>query len=56
MAAVQTWTLVEPSAMNSAASRQVAMPPIPEIGIFTRGSRASAATMCSAIGLTAGPQ
>ena len=32
MMAVQTCTLVEPSAMNSAASRQLAMPPMPEIG------------------------
>ena len=55
MTAVQTWTLVEPSAMNSAASRQLAMPPMPEIGTMP-GSRASAATMWSAIGLTAGPQ
>jgi hypothetical protein len=29
---VQTWTLAAPSAMNSAASRHVLMPPMPEIG------------------------
>ena len=56
MTAVHTCTLVAPSAMNSAASRQVAMPPMPEIGTVMRGSRASAATMWSAIGFTAGPQ
>ena len=33
MAAVQTCTVPAPSAMNSAASRQVAMPPMPEIGM-----------------------
>ena len=33
MAAVQTCTVPEPSAMNSAASRQVVMPPMPEIGL-----------------------
>ena len=43
MTAVHTCTLVEPSAMNSAASRQVEMPPMPEIGTVMRGSRASAA-------------
>ena len=32
MAAVQTCTVPAPSAMNSAASRQVVMPPMPEIG------------------------
>ncbi len=41
--------------MNSAASRQVAMPPMPEMG-SPRTSRARAATMWSAIGFTAGPQ
>ena len=57
IAAVQTCTLVAPSAMNSAASRQVLMPPMPEIGKpGTSGSRAISPTMRSAIGLTAGPQ
>ena len=56
MTAVHTCTLVQPSAMNSAASRHVVMPPMPEIGTVTRGSRPSDDTMCSAIGLTAGPQ
>jgi hypothetical protein len=57
MAAVQTCTLPAPSAMNSAASRQVAMPPMPEIGMpRVSGSRAISATMFMAIGLTAGPQ
>ena len=56
MIAVQTWTLVEPSAMNSAASRQVAMPPMPEMGSPTSGSAAQRCTMFSAIGFTAGPQ
>src|SRR5436309_3128296 len=42
--------------MNSAASRQLPMPPIPEIGTRTSGSCATEATMLSAIGLTAGPQ
>ncbi len=52
--AVQTCTLVEPISMNSAASRQVAMPPIPEIGTVTCGSRAQSPTMFSAIGLSSG--
>src|ERR1051325_5202734 len=57
MAAVQTWTVPASSAMNSAASRQVAMPPMAEIGRpRVDASRAISATMCSAIGLTAGPQ
>ena len=43
--------------MNSAASRQVVMPPMPEIGMpQVSGSRAISATMLSAIGFTAGPQ
>jgi hypothetical protein len=43
--------------MYSAASRQVVMPPMPEIGRpAVCGSRAMSATMLSAIGLTAGPQ
>ena len=56
MTAVHTCTDVAPSVMNSAASRHVEMPPMPEIGTFTRGSCASCATMWSAIGFTAGPQ
>jgi len=43
-------------AMNSAASRHVAMPPMPEIGKPTSGSAAQACTILSAIGFTAGPQ
>src|SRR2546427_12879363 len=42
--------------MNSAASRHDAMPPIPEMGIFTLESAATAETRWSANGLTAGPQ
>jgi hypothetical protein len=54
---VQTCTEPAPSAMNSAASRQVVMPPMPEIGRpWVSGSRAISATMLSAIGFTAGPQ
>ena len=56
MTAVHTCTLVEPSEMNSAASRQVEMPPMPLIGMRMPASRASAATMWSAMGFTAGPQ
>ena len=57
MAAVQTCTEPAPSARNSAASRQVSMPPMPEIGRRRHsGSRAISPTMFSAIGFTAGPQ
>src|SRR6267378_3321118 len=56
MTAVQTCSEPAPRAMNSAASRQEAMPPMPEIGIFTAGSAATAETRWRAIGLTAGPQ
>ena len=56
MIAVQTWTLVEPRAINSAASRQLLMPPMPEIGRPTSGSAAQFCTMFSAMGFTAGPQ
>ena len=57
MAAVHTCTLVAPSAMNSAASRHVVMPPMPEIGSpRVSGSRAISPTMLSAIGFTATPQ
>jgi hypothetical protein len=52
---VHTWTDVEPSAMNSAASRQVEIPPMPRDGHAIPG-RALAATMWSAMGFTAGPQ
>ena len=31
---MHTWTEDDPSAMNSAASRQLEMPPMPEIGSF----------------------
>ncbi|MNT52601.1 hypothetical protein D3C71_1890180 [compost metagenome] len=57
MAAVQTCTVPQPSAMYSAASFQVVMPPMPEMGRpAVCGSRAISATMFWAIGLTAGPQ
>ena len=53
----QTCTEPAPRAMNSAASRQVVMPPMPLIGLPpASASRAISATMLSAIGLTAGPQ
>ncbi len=56
MAAVQTCTVPAPSAMNSAASRQVVIPPMAEIGRPAQaGSRAISDTIDSAIGLTAGP-
>ncbi len=42
--------------MNSAASCQVAMPPMPEMGMPIFGCLAIAETMLSAMGLTAGPQ
>ncbi|MCY1366345.1 hypothetical protein D9M69_532370 [compost metagenome] len=57
IAAVHTCTAPQPSAMNSAASRQLPMPPMPEIGRpRVCGSRAISATMFRAIGLTAEPQ
>src|SRR6266568_6407705 len=56
MTAVHTCSEPAPRAMNSAASRHDAIPPIPEIGIFTLGSAATADTRCKAIGFTAGPQ
>ncbi len=56
MTAVHTCTLVDPSAMNSAASRQLDTPPMPLIGMPIPGSRARAASMWSAMGFTAGPQ
>ncbi len=45
-----------PRRKNSAASCQVPTPPIPLIGTAMLGSPARLATICSAIGLTAGPQ
>ena len=56
MTAVQTWTVAAPSSRNSTASCQAWMPPMPLIGTPIAGSAATAATMLSAIGLTAGPQ
>src|SRR3982751_2646373 len=56
MTAVQTCTVPDPSNMNSTASRQFEIPPIPEIGILNSASRASSETILSAIGFTAGPQ
>src|ERR1700744_6488982 len=56
MTAVHTCTVVAPSSMNSAASRQLEMPPIPDIGKRDCASLAIDETMFNAIGLTAGPQ
>src|SRR5437870_5484740 len=56
MTEVHTCTVVDPSAMTWAAYRQVARPPIPEMGMPTAGAAAQAATMLSAMGFTAGPQ
>ena len=56
MAAVQTCTVPQPSRMNSAASCQLAMPPMPDMGRAPAGSDCTCCTMLSAIGLTAGPQ
>ncbi|MNN45847.1 hypothetical protein D3C81_1601990 [compost metagenome] len=55
--AVHTCTAPLPRAMNSAASRQLPMPPMPQIGKpRVSGSRAISATMFRAIGFTAEPQ
>src|SRR5947208_7343000 len=56
MTAVHTCTVVHPSSKNSAASRQLLMPPMPLMGSRTSPSLATDDTMLSAIGLTAGPQ
>src|SRR5437763_6039559 len=56
MTAVQTCTVVAPRSRNSAASRQLETPPIPDIGILISRSLAIDETIFSAIGLTAGPQ
>src|SRR5690242_11958399 len=57
MTAVQTCTDDAPNNRNSAASFQVEMPPMPEIGRpLVAGSAAMADSMFRAIGLTAGPQ
>src|SRR5437764_15413491 len=56
MTAVHTCTVVHPRTMNSAASRQLEIPPIPLIGKPTCGSFATDETMFKAIGFTAGPQ
>ena len=56
MTAVQTCTESAPSRRNSTASCQAWMPPMPLIGTLIAGSAATAATMFSATGLTAGPQ
>ena len=57
MAAVQTCTVPDDIAMNSAASRQVVIPPMAEMGkLVVCLSRAISDTMESAIGFTAGPQ
>jgi hypothetical protein len=42
MAAVQTCTLPAPSTMNSAASRHVEIPPMPEIGFVPAKGPANA--------------
>ncbi len=56
MTAVQTCSDDAPSSRNSAASCQLEMPPMPEIGMPMPGCLAMAETMLSAIGFTAGPQ
>ncbi|MNJ65379.1 hypothetical protein D3C77_613880 [compost metagenome] len=57
MAAVHTCTAPQPRAMNSAASRQLPIPPMPLMGRpRVAGSRAISATMFRAMGLTAEPQ
>src|SRR5436190_10189214 len=57
MAAVQTCTVVDPNSINSAASFQVLMPPIPETGTFdVTGSCAIVASIFNAMGFTADPQ
>jgi hypothetical protein len=50
---VHTCTELDPRRMNSTASRQLEMPPMPLMGSRKRSSRASAATMCIAMGFTA---
>src|SRR5258706_2719506 len=55
--AVHTCTVVDPSSMNSVASFQVLMPPMPETGALeVMGSWAMVVSIFSAMGLTAGPQ
>src|ERR1035437_7166925 len=49
MAAVQTCTVVQPSSMNSAASRQPETPPMPEMGRPASGSEAICCTRWSAV-------
>ena len=57
IAAVQTCTVVAPSARKSTASRQSVIPPMPEMGSpRVSRERAISATMCNAMGFTAGPQ
>src|SRR6185503_10526861 len=57
MTAVHSWTDEEPKSMNSTASDQLEIPPMPEMGSpLVGGSVAIELTMFSAIGLTAGPQ
>ena len=56
MTSVHTCTVLLPSRMNSTASRQLHTPPMPLMGRPNSLCRASAATMCSAIGFTAAPQ
>ena len=45
MTVVPTWTVVAPTSMNSTASCQSATPPMPETGMPTSGSAASADAM-----------
>ena len=53
----KTCTVPAPRAMNSAASRHVVTPPMPEMGSpWVSGFRAISDTMESAMGFTAGPQ
>src|SRR5260370_41026591 len=56
MTAVHTCTVVAPRSRNSAASRQLETPPIPDIGILISRSLAIDETIFNAIGFTAGPQ
>ncbi len=54
MTALHTWRVEAPSKRNSAASSQVPIPPMPEMGVFT--AWAMVATAFKAIGFTAAPE
>ena len=51
-----TWSVDAPSKINSTASLQFSIPPMPEIGSCTLGCCAQFFTMFMAMGFTAGPQ